>query len=292
MKRLISISIMWLAVAGCSGPKSEYESMAYAVDAMPVKQEEHKTSELIAVVKPSPQEGEQTEASEGGIVADKKFIKTGNIEFDTDDPDATRKTIMASVEANRAYVSKDAEERVIDAVSYIIIVHVPANRFDAFLTSVTKGVTNFRQKSISNEDVTAQYVDAESRLKTKKEIENRYRALLVKANTVKDILEIERELGEIRTDIEAAEAQFRQLNGDIKYSTLRIVFFKPIGKSNPYFRELVNAFQEGVGNLRAFTIVLVAVWPFVLLAIGMVIALSYWRKNRKRARKQEAAELS
>lgn len=224
-----------------------------------------------------------------GVVDEKKFIKTGRIEFETDDADATCKTIMASVKANRAYVSRDDENRSGDAVSYTIVVLVPAARFETFLASATKGITDFREKSISNEDVTAQYVDTESRLKIKKDIENRYRALLAKANTVKDILEIERELGEIRTDIEVTEAQFRQMNADIKYSTLHIVFFKPIDTSNPFLTELADAFKQGVRNLRAFTVVLVAVWPFVLLAVGVIMALNWWRKKRKVVPKQETA---
>ena len=152
-------------------------------------------------------------------------------------------------------------------------------------------MTNFRDRSISNEDVTTQYIDTESRLKTKKEIEDRYRALLSKATTVKDILEIEKELGEIREDIESSEAQFRQLNNDVEYSTLKILFFKPLVTSNPFLREVADAFKEGVGNLRAFTVVLVAVWPFALLAIGLVMVLNWWRKRRKTSPKKAAAEL-
>ena len=290
MKRLLSISIMLLALA-CSRSKEEDYSEVSLIRVAEESPAQDKIVESIAV-QPLAEEKAETEVGVDGAVVERKFIKTGRIQFETDDADATRKTIMSSVKANRAYVSRDDEQRSRTAVSYTLVVHVPAARFETFLASATKGVTDFREKSISNEDVTAQYVDTRSRLKTKKEIENRYRALLMKANTVKDILEIERELGEIRTDIEATEAQFRQLNGDIKYSTLHIVFSKPIDTSNPFLTELADAFGEGVGNLRAFAVVLVAVWPFVLLAIGVVVVLNWWRKKRKQSRTQETAELS
>ncbi|GGM94753.1 hypothetical protein GCM10010967_30150 [Dyadobacter beijingensis] len=289
MKALLSISIMWLMLAGCSGPKKDDGEAAYMVEAPPPPPEQNETNESVV--------NEEESAAEpappkGGTATDRKFIKTGRIEFETEDAVATRKTIMASVKASNAYVSRDDEDRSSNSVSYTIVVHVPAARFETFLASATKGVTDFREKSISNEDVTAQYVDTESRLKTKKDIENRYRALLTKANNVKEILEIERELGEIRTDIEATEAQFRQLNGDIKYSTLHIVFFKSIETSSPFLTEIADAFKEGVGNLRAFTVVFVAVWPFALLAVGVVAVLDWWRKKRRKALKQEASKLS
>ncbi|MET7258079.1 DUF4349 domain-containing protein [Dyadobacter fermentans] len=290
MKRLFSISIIVLAIAGCSGPKQEESPEASLMKVQAPPDDQNKTMGAIDAM-PVREDGE-TPGAASGPVTEKKFIKTGRIEFETGDAEATRKTIMASVRASKAYVSRDEEERRGDAVSYTMVVHVPAARFETFLASATAGVTDFREKSISNEDVTAQYVDTESRLKTKKDIENRYRALLVKANTVKEILEIERELGEIRTDIEATEAQFRQLKGDIKYSTLHIVFYKPIDTTNPFLTELAGAFKSGVGNLRAFAVTLVAVWPFVLLAIGTVMTVKWWRKRRKAALKKEKAELS
>lgn len=289
MKRLFSISIMWLVLAGCSGPKQEDSSEVSLMRVPPPPQDQNKTIGAVDAM-PVREDGEMSGAA-SGAVTEKKFIKTGRIEFETEDAEATRKTIMESVRTNKAYVSRDEENRSGQAVSYTIVVHVPAARFDTFLNSATKGITDFREKSISNEDVTATYVDTESRLKTKKDIENRYRALLTKANTVKDILEIERELGEIRTDIEATEAQFRQLKGDIQYSTLHIVFYKPIDTSNPFLTELADAFRQGVGNIRAFTVVLVAVWPFALLAIGVIVGLNWWRRRRKAAEKKEAAEL-
>lgn len=295
MKRLISISIMLLALAGCSGPKQEDNSEVSLMRIEPSPVDQNKTNEVVTAA-PSEEKGESPVVEfaipVNGAAIERKFIKTGRIEFETDDAEATRKTIMASVKANNAYVSRDDEERSHNAVSYTLVVHVPAARFETFLASATKGITDFREKSISNEDVTAQYVDTESRLKTKKDIENRYRALLVKANTVKEILEIERELGEIRTDIEATEAQFRQLNGDIKYSTLHIVFFKPIDTSSSFLTELADAFKSGVGNLRAFAVVLVAVWPFLLLAVGITMAISWWKKRRKATLKRKEAELS
>lgn len=221
----------------------------------------------------------------------RKFIRNGHIEFETDDAEATRKVILAAVKANNAFVSQDKENRSEDQVTYTMWVHVPADRFDLFLSSATKGVSVFRHKNISIEDVTARYADTESRLRTKREIENRYRTLLSRASTVSDILEIEKELGTIRTDIEATEAQFKTLNDKIDYSALQIVFIKPILTSNPFLRDVGDAFREGFANLRSFAVTLVSVWPFVLLAIGVVAALRWWRKRRKAAPKRETAEL-
>ncbi|MHA4739832.1 DUF4349 domain-containing protein [Dyadobacter sp. MSC1_007] len=282
MKKLAIIAII-LTLAGCSARQNE-SAPAVEVDltAMPPAPPQQ-TMEAIASPEPEPRSGSAADASAEKVA--QKFIKTGRIEFETEDVDLTRETILASVKANGGYIGRDDEERSGSAISYTIVAHVPAARFETFLSSATKGVTDFRHKSISNEDVTAQYVDTESRLKTKKEIENRYRALLIKASTVQDILEIEEQLGEIRTDIEATEAQFKQLNRDVKYATLHIVFFRDIQTSSPFLTEIADALGEGADNIRAFVIVLAGIWPFVLLAIGLVIALSWFKKRREASRK-------
>lgn len=280
MKRLALITII-LVLAGCrakqnDGAAPDVEASLVAVS--PQETGEEQTQDLIVPTKSEP--------------VGRKLVKNGRIAFETDDANKTRKTILAAVKASRGYIGQDNEARSSDEISHTMVVHVPTAGFETFLASATKGVTEFRHKSISSEDVTARYVDTQSRIKTKKEIEIRYRALLGKATKVKEILEIEAQLGEIRTDIEAMEAQFKQLNNDVEYATLEIVFFKPIYTSNPFMSELANAFGNGLDNLRAFTVVLVAIWPFVLLAVGVVAIFNWWKKKRKKVSEQEAAELS
>ncbi|MCF0074361.1 DUF4349 domain-containing protein [Dyadobacter sp. CY261] len=272
---IIAVTVM---LGGCQGRQEENAEVAFQVDAEPVPKEKEEVEEVISNAPPKS--------------AEQKLVKNGRIEFETDDADKTRQTILASVKANGGYIGRDDEERNSSDMSYTMVVHVPTARFEKFVSSATKDVAEFRHRSISTEDVTARYVDTESRIKTKKEIEIRYRALLGKATKVKEILEIEEQLGEIRTDIEAMEAQFKQLNNDVEYATLEIVFFKPIYTSNPFMSELADAFGDGLDNLRGFAVVLVAVWPFVLLAIGVVAMFNWWKKKRKRVSKQEGAELS
>lgn len=293
MKCLLQVLVVLLSLVGCSEQKEGNDSTIDVAETAPSPPQEELpepgTLQPSAEVSEEAVEVESPVPASGVVVADRKFIKTGRIAFDTDNPIATRKKIMASVRANHAYVSRDDEERSGDQITYTIVVHVPAARFDTFLNSATVGIARFHEKSISNEEVTARFIDTESRLKTKKDIENGYRALLSKASSVKDILEIERELGEIRTDIEAVEAQFRQLNGDIKYSTLDLVFYESIETASPFLSELADAFEIGVANLRALTLVLVAAWPFMLLAIGVIAALGWWRR-KSNGQKQEMAE--
>jgi DNA-binding FrmR family transcriptional regulator len=274
MKWLTAISIV-LVLAGCQGKPNEESAPAIEVDLAPAPQE----AAAEGVVPPAPEP------------VQRKLVKNGRIEFETADAEATRKTILSAVKAVNGYVGEDNEERSSGTISYTMEVRVPTGRFETFLASATKDVTDFRHKSISNEDVTANYVDTESRIKTKKDIENRYRALLGKATTVEEILQIESQLGEIRTDIEAMEAQFKQLNNNVEYATLDIVFFKSLNTSNPFIGEIREAFGEGANSFGTFIVMLVAIWPFVLLAAGLIVAVNSWKRRKRKASTSPAAEI-
>lgn len=237
--------------------KNEEESLAMNVDLM----------ELPAS---SPRAGHQNETVNAvRSLPEKKLIKEGFVEFETSDAEKTKAQIIAAAAASHAYISSDKENHVADKNSFTMIVRIPAAQFDTFLKSATKDVRYFDHKQIDVKDVTAQYLDVETRLKTKKEIELRYRQLLNKAVTVKDILSIEAELGTIRTEIEAGEGQLKLLADQVQYSTLRIEFYKTTSTPSVFTYQLSSAFVKGWENLLTMFILAVDVWPFILIGIGL-----------------------
>nr|WP_295929514.1 DUF4349 domain-containing protein [uncultured Dyadobacter sp.] len=271
MKNLV-FCIMMALIAGCTQKPAE-ESVAMQVDL--AKPQE------AAVEESAPAPPKTITAT---VV--RKLIKNGRIAFETEDPMAVRKQIIASAKAFNGYISSESEEKQGGETSYQMVVRVPAERFDQLLTSATKGVSEFRERSIEIEDVTEDFLDHEARVRSKKEIESRYRQLLSKALSVKDILEIEKQMGEIRTEIEASEGRLKYLTDQVQYSTLRITFYKSIPSGSSFSHEISNAFSNGWQSLRVLAVILVTIWPFVLLAVLTLFAVRYFRK---RARKNTEA---
>ena len=218
-----------------------------------------------------------------------KLIKEGIVEFETSDVEKTKAQIMAASSASNAYISSDKQNNVADKVSYTLIVRIPASKFDSFLKSATKDVRYFDHKQIDVKDVTAEYFDVETRLKTKKEIELRYRELLKKAGTIKDILSIETELGTIRTEIESAEGQLKLLADQVQYSTLRIEFYKITSTPAVFTYQLSSAFSKGWENLLTMLILAVDIWPFIFLGVGLWFG---FRKVAKRKSVKEETDLT
>ena len=68
---------------------------------------------------------------------------------------------------------------------------VPSKNFEALLKASEKAEREITNKNINARDVTEEYVDGETRLKSKKLFRTRYNQLLEKAVKVDDILAIE-----------------------------------------------------------------------------------------------------
>ncbi|MGB3179953.1 MAG: DUF4349 domain-containing protein [Cyclobacteriaceae bacterium] len=123
---------------------------------------------------------------------DRMMIRTGILAWEAEDPYTTRQNILRALQKAKGYVAEDNEERLYDRTRYTLVMRVPSDRFDELLMAVSKGVGAFETRDIQVIDVSAQYVDLSERLKTRKELENRYRQLLAKAEKVEDMLRIEK----------------------------------------------------------------------------------------------------
>ncbi len=211
---------------------------------------------------------------------ERKLIKTGRIEFETDDIAETRNIIFASLDQHEGYISSDEENSYGGRRRNTIVVRVPADHFDVLLRDITAGVTKFDQKVIETKDVTEEFLDVEARLRTKKELEKRYLALLNRANSVSEILEVERELGTLRSEIESTEGRFRYLQSRVSFSTLSISIYQPIPDESEFGQSLSEGFQHGWDSLATFFFFLLSIWPFLIMGTAAFFGIRMWRKRR------------
>jgi hypothetical protein len=215
---------------------------------------------------------------------ERKVIKDGEVYFESQDIDATRARIDMAVKKHGGYISNEYEYAYPDRVEQSVVARVPADNFDALIAEIAEGVKRFERKDIEATDVTEEYVDIEIRLKIKKETEDRYRQLLSRAKTVKDIVEIEKQLAEIREGIESVEGRLRYLQNRISLSTLTVTFYEktsaPVGFSSKFKNGILNGWRNFVWSLVG----LVNVWPFVILLAIAAVAIIKYRKLRKAGR--------
>jgi hypothetical protein len=132
------------------------------------------------------------------------------MQVDRLDPGYTK--VKAIVAKYNAYFGSDNRSQRDNEITQNMNIRVPAVKFDSILEELVDEGIYINYKNVSAEDVTDQFIDIEARLKTKKEVELRYLALLKDAKKVSEILEVENNLRTIREEIES----FRRPNETAK----------------------------------------------------------------------------
>lgn len=228
-------------------------------------------------------------SSEKKVLSDRKLIKEGSLSFETDDISKTTAFIKRQLRKNNGYISNENEEKFTNSIHKRITVRIPSEKFDAFIDSLSSTVEDFDTKEINVVDVTENFVDVEARLQSKKETEKRYLALLEKANTISEIIEIQEKLDVIREETESLEARYNTLSNCIAYSTINIDVYKEITDFNNYTTRLADNFVDGWDGLLSFFLFCLSIWPFfIFLAISiLVLVLLIKRSKRRKLRKRE-----
>ena len=164
-------------------------------------------------------------------------------------------------------------------------IRVPPARFQALLGGLA-GLGTVEEKKLSTDDVTAEHADVAARLQAKRAVEHQYTTLLNKAQKIKDILDIEEKLGEVREEIEATESRLKTLNDQVAYSTITLVIYQLVPQNVPdapvvsLGSHTVEAFYNGWELLTGLLVGAISLWPLLLLAAG-----GWWLWRRRRARR-------
>lgn len=212
---------------------------------------------------------------------EKKIIKTGRISFETKDGIKTRTSLLETVDQLEAYVSEENTYEDDYRINYNFKLRVPAGNFDTLLDAISKSANKIDYKNVETQDVTEEFIDVQARLKTKKDLEIRYKQLLDKANSVEEILGIEGEIGNLRAEIESMEGRLKYLEDRVSYSTLDVNFYESIDAPFGFGSRFGNALKGGWSNLLWFLIGVTNLWPFVLLSFVTIFIVRTWRKRKK-----------
>lgn len=280
MNRLNLFAVLFLAFVGCGQPSYRLAD-SEMVDKMAASHANGTWESEIELMEP--------DANAEQPVHERKVIKEGHISFESNDLVDTRQYIDSILRSTNGYVSSEREFTNPSRISQSLSIRIPFGRFDEFVDKLSQGIGTFDDKSITTRDVTAEYIDVSARIRTKKELEQRYLELLKRANSVTEILEIESELGNIRGEIESMEGRLRYLADQTDYSTLEIMYYKTISEKTAFGNKFSQGFVNGWNNLIWFLVGLVNIWPFVILIpVASVLTLRWLRLRRKRRRADNA----
>ncbi len=153
--------------------------------------------------------------------AQRDVISTASMSIEVDVvPEATA-SVRTIAEAHGGFIENLSTSGVGNRQSASITVRVPQDRFDAAVEQLGR-LGDVPSQHISSEDVTEEFIDLKARLNASTREEQSLLSLLERADSVADVLGIERELTRVRSQIERLQGQINFLQSRIDLSTIHI----------------------------------------------------------------------
>lgn len=215
------------------------------------------------------------------------LIVTSYSEFETQ--------VVDLVEANQGFIAKsESTRKYADRQSGTWVVRIPVEHYTSFLSQVVQ--TGFAESRVENaQDITAEYVDVETRIRNNQQLEKRVLAILEeRTGKLSDVLEIERELSRVRDEIERMQGQLRVLTDQSSLATITII----VREVKDYFPEaaptlgarITTAWDQSIAQLlkasEAVLISFVVLIPWMLPPITLIIIVYLARRRRHAKPKQ------
>ena len=219
---------------------------------------------------------EKEEVSQAKI--DARIIKTANMKFQVLDVDEATRNIQKILKTKGAYISDMNQAKNRDHFYSDITIRVPNLYFEDVLNQLSLAGEKVDYKRISSQDVTEEYVDIQTRLKTKKEVKKRYEEILRnKAKTVAEVLETEEKLRVIQEEIEAQEGRLRYLHNQTSMSTIYLTIYEEgvnleeVEAKKEFTARANKGFSAGWDAVLNVVINLTYMWPGLLITIAILI---------------------
>lgn len=187
-------------------------------------------------------------------------------------------------------VSKDG----IEQVSGQITVRIPQKNFQAFLHDAEDQAAEVLQRNLTGTDVTEEYVDLDSRLKSKRVVEERLTSFMQSAQKTEDLLKISADLAAVQEEIETIQGRMKYLENQTSLSTVHIAFYEnkvivpnlededlnTWDKTKKQFMKSTNMLLAAMSGLFVFIVGNIPI--IVILAVASVFIYLYIKKTRKR----------
>jgi hypothetical protein len=241
-------------------------------------------------------EPEQTQSAQ---TVERKIIRNANLTLEANDPEETSNKISSLVAQKNGFViNSDTQQRTNPGGSTSIIVNltlrVPATQFDATLSEIRALVPKVVQEKVTGQDVTEEFIDVEARLRTQKALEAQFLEILKQAKSVNETLEVQKQIAEVRGEIEKVEGRLRYLQNQTSLSTITITLRPPeafAAGSTGFFSELGRAISDGIN--AALTVILFLIRAILaLLPIIILLGVPIWLLVRYLKRKYRRSKLA
>lgn len=299
--KIFFVIVSLVALSGCDGAQKSGSSTARSVSApaapaaieTAAKQQAAGRSvgvNQLVSLKQADQTQTMTEAM------NRKIIQDAEIALEVDSPLETQRSVTSIAESQGGFVvtseskqrqSEDPSQRVMDVT---LIIRVPSSQFGPTRDAILGLSKHVLDNKNTGQDVTEEFIDLEARIKTQRALEAQFLEIMKQAHKVEDALEVQRQIADVRTEIEKLEGRKRFLENRSSLSTITVNLKAPttiVVTATGFGREVREATKESVGIARdillfliRFVIVMIPIFLFIFLPLGLVLRYLIRRARR------------
>ncbi|MBE9007013.1 DUF4349 domain-containing protein [Fortiea sp. LEGE XX443] len=173
-----------------------------------------------------------------------------------------------------------------------IQMRVPQNLLELTLAELAK-LGTIENRNITAEDVGDRLVDFQARLTNLRKTEANLQKILDRASSVRDVLNVAQELGQVRQSIEQIDAQLKNLQNQVAYSTITLNLEAAVSSTSPQRAtgsQIQETWNKSTQSLSGFTVGLLklGIWlmvytPYLFILGGSVYGfIRWWRIHTPR----------
>ncbi|MDD2392599.1 MAG: DUF4349 domain-containing protein [Eubacteriales bacterium] len=248
------------------------------------------------------QDSSKTETTNASLTT-RKMIFTAAMDIETLDYEKSITDFEALVEEYEGFIQDSRIESSTgintrkSLRTAVYRVRIPSTKLSTF-RKAAGDIGTITLNDLSGDDVTDSYYDTQARLEALQVQEERLLALLEKAEELKDIIDLEDRLSQLRYEIETLTGSLNKWDALVEMSTVNVEITEVASLTEPdpetfgqqiskMFTDSVNALTE---TLKQLVIALVAILPFLVVfgTIAAAVIIPVVRSSKKKRRQREA----
>jgi|GEM_PF-2897660 len=172
-------------------------------------------------------------AATKAAASDRKIIRNGQMEVEVENFDAAYSRLRDIVRESGGYIGSTDSQRLPNGkVRGVVSVRVAPENLDTLVLKL-RALGDLKSQQVTAQDITKEYTDLESELRAAQAMQDRLLEIIrTGKGEVKDLLAVEKELGNWREKIEQTQGQINYYNNLVALSTLQITIAeKDIGQA-------------------------------------------------------------
>ncbi|PUB13387.1 DUF4349 domain-containing protein [Paenisporosarcina sp. OV554] len=238
------------------------------------------------------EESSETKTEAPVVASDRMIIHQASLSVNVKELDKAQSNIEKKVDQYGGYIVESNVYQEDDQTSSgRMIVRIPEKNFEKFLLDAEGVAAEVLERNVTGQDVTEQYVDLESRVKSKRAVEERLLDFMSKAQKTEDLLKISADLSEVQEEIEVMVGKMKYLENQTSFSTIELSMYenrvvvpeiesKELNTWEKTKKQLATSTNSLLSAGSALIVFFVGNLP-VLLLLGAIGFIVFWIIKRR-----------